>query len=255
MENLIAVMSDYGLRDTYVGTLKATLYMNNPEAKVVDITHFIRPFDLVDAAIKLKWSYKYFPAGTVFLIAVDPDPSAELLIISTEKYYIVTPNNGIPSLMLEEEPPDSVYEITADHYFIEGKGNFRGRNQLAPIAAQLAKFQSPFYLGDSKDLSIIKRFRLPSPRETEPGKFECIVIDVDGFGNLILNMENIGKLPSKAVINDVEIKNASENFKKYNKGEFFISINPEGHYQIISYMTSAARLLKATRGTKVTLEF
>ncbi|WP_297446134.1 SAM-dependent chlorinase/fluorinase [Desulfurobacterium sp.] len=255
MENLIAVMSDYGLKDAYVGTLKATLYMNNPEARVVDITHHIRPFDLVDAAIKLKWSYRYFPSGTVFLIAVDPDPSAELIIISTEKYYIVTPNNGIPSLMLEEEPADSVYIITADHYFIEGKGNFRGRNQLAPIAAQLAKFQSPFYLGDQKKLSIIKRFRIPSPKEIEPGKFECIIIDVDSFGNLILNMEYNGQLPSRIEINGVEITSSSLNFRGKKKGEFFISVNPEGHYQLISYMASAARLLKATRGTKVVVEF
>jgi len=255
MENLIAVITDFGTKDHYVGTLKATLYNNNSEAKVVDITHSVRPFDLVDAALKLKWSYKYFPSGTVFLIAVDPDPSAELIIISTEKYYIVTPNNGIPSLMLEEEPPDSVYEIVADHYFIQGKGHFRGRNQLAPIAAQLAKFQSPFYLGDERELSIIKRFRLPSPKEISPGKFECLVIDIDSFGNLILNMENTGKLPQKAIINGVEITTASEQFKNYKKGTCFISINPEGHYQIVAYMTAASKLLKANRGTKVILEF
>ncbi len=255
MENLIAIISDYGTKDTYVGTLKATLYNNNSEANIVDISHSVKPFDIVDAAIKLKWAYRYFPSGTVFLIAVDPDPSTELIIVSTEKYYIVAPNNGIPSLMFEEEPIDSVYEIVADHYFIQGKGHFRGRNQLAPIAAQLAKFQSPFYLGEERDISILKKFKLPSPKEISPGKFECIVIDIDSFGNLILNMENTEKLPNKATINGIEITTVTSQLKNFKKGTCFVSVNPEGHYQIVAYMNAASKLLKANRGTKVILEF
>ncbi len=255
MENLVALISDYGLKDQYTGTLKAVIYLNNPDARVVDITHYIRPFDVLDAALKLKWSYKYFPPGTVFLVAVDPDPSAELLIISTEKYYVVCPNNGVASLMLEEEPPESAYIITADHYFLEGAGNFRGRNKLAPIAAQLAKFQSPVYLGEKMELSKLKLFRIPQPRKVSDNVYECVILESDAFGNLVLNMKFNGAEPKEAHVNGIKIQGFSKTFHKRRKGELFLAVNPEGLFQIVAYMSSAAKLLRAGRGTKVRLVF
>ncbi|ADY73762.1 protein of unknown function DUF62 [Desulfurobacterium thermolithotrophum DSM 11699] len=255
MENIVAVISDYGLKDTYVGTVHGVIRSVNPDAKIVDITHNVRPFDLVDAAVKFKWSFKYFPRGTVFLILVDPDPSSESIIVSTEKYFVVCPNNGVGSLVFKEEPPEAVYRITADHYFIEGKGNFRGRNILAPIAAELAKLQSAHHLGEEIEISKLKRFRIPSPVEVSPGIFETIILDVDSFGNLILNMEYEGKEPKSIEINGVKIEKVSEKFSGFQKGELFVSVNPEGHFQIVAYMASAANILKAKRGMKVKVEF
>ena len=103
MEKIVALLSDFGLKDHYVGTVHGVIRSSFPEAKIVDITHNVRPFDVLDGALKLKWSYKYFPTGTVFLCMVDPDPTADPVIVSTENYYLVCPNNGIGSLMFEEE--------------------------------------------------------------------------------------------------------------------------------------------------------
>ena len=255
MENLIAIISDYGLKDHYVGTVHGVIRDINPEAKTVDITHNVRPFDLVDAAVKFKWSFNYFPRGTVFLILVDPDPTAEPIIVSTERFFIVCPNNGVGSLVFQEEPPEAVYRITAEHYFLEGPGNFRGRNILTPIAAELSRLQAAYHLGEEMDLSQLKRFRIPSPVEISPGTFEAIVLDIDNFGNLILNMENKGSLPRTIEINGVRIEKSSESFSGFQKGELFVSTNPEGHFQIVAYMGSAAHILKAKRGMKVRVEF
>ncbi|MEO2068838.1 MAG: SAM-dependent chlorinase/fluorinase [Desulfurobacteriaceae bacterium] len=254
MENIVAIISDYGLKDYYVGSVHGVIRSVNPEAKIVDITHNTRPFDLVDAAVKFKWSYKYFPRGTVFLILVDPDPTAEPIIVSTENYFIVCPNNGVGSLVFQEEKPESVYRITADHYFLKSPGNFRGRDVLTPIAAELAKLQSAYHLGDKIELNQLKLFAIPQPRQVAPNIFEAIVLDVDNFGNLILNLET-KTLPKAVEINGVRVEKASSEFKGLNRGELFISIHPEGNVQIVAYMANAAMLLKAQRGTKVKVEF
>jgi len=255
MRNLIAVLSDYGLKDHYAGTVHGIIKKVTPEVEVIDVTHQVRPFDVVDGALKLKWAYRYFPSGTIFLCLIDPDPTAEPVIVSTEKYFLVCPNNGIGSLMFEEEPPEALYRITADHYFVKGRGNFRGRNQLAPIAAELSRLQSAHHLGEEIDLSNLKRFKLPTPRPLGNDSFECIVLDVDYFGNLITNFVFDGKLPKAAEVNGVKIEKSSDRFAGLKKGELFVSVNPENHIQIVAYTASAAKLLKAGRGTKVKLYF
>jgi S-adenosylmethionine hydrolase len=255
MKSLVALLSDYGLKDHYVGTVHGVIKSTSPDTEVIDITHQVRPFDVVDGALKLKWAYKYFPVGTVFLCLVDPDPTAEPIIVSTEKYFLVCPNNGVGSLMFEEEPPEVLYRITADHYFIKGRGNFRGRNQLAPIAAELSRLQSAQHLGEEMNLSRLKRFKLPTPKPLGSGAFEAIVLDIDAFGNLITNFIFTERLPIAAEVNGVRIEKVSDRFAGLKKGELFISVSPENHIQIVAYMASAAKLLKAVRGTKVKLYF
>ncbi len=257
MTGLIAVISDFGLKDHYVGTIHGVINQIAPETKVVDITHSVRPFDVVDGALKLKWSYRYFPSGTIFLCLVDPDPSAIPVIITTENYFLVCPNNGIGSLMFEEEPPEAVHRITAEHYFInrEQTGNFRGRDQLAPIAAELSRLQTASYLGEEIDLKQLKRFKLPQPQPTPDGGYEAIILDVDNFGNLILNATEELGLPRAVEVNGTKVTKAQGTFSGLNRGELFVSINPEGHLQIVAYMANAAKLLKATRGAKVKLYY
>ncbi len=257
MNSPIAIISDFGLKDHYVGTVHGIIYDVAPEAKVIDVTHFVKPFDVVDGALKLKWSFKYFPAGTIFLCLVDPDPKAEPIIVTTENYFLVCPNNGIGSLMFEEEPPEAVHRITAEHYFINRRktGNFRSRDQLAPIAAELSRLQTATHLGDEMDVKQLKRFKLPAPQPAADGSYEAIVLDVDYFGNLILNATGEMGLPKAAEVNGVKITKSQENFSGVKRGELFISLNPENHVQIVAYMSNAAKLLKATRGTKVKLYY
>ena len=257
MTSFIAVISDFGLKDHYAGTIHGVINQIAPETKVVDITHSVRPFDVVDGALKLKWSYRYFPPGTIFLCLVDPDPSAIPVIVTTENYFLVCPNNGIGSLLFEEEPPEALHQITAEHYFLnrERTGNFRSRDQLAPIAAELSRLQMASHLGDPIDLKHLKRFKLPQPQPTADGGYEAIVLDVDSFGNLILNATDELGLPRAAELNGVKITKTQKDFSGLSRGELFVSINPEGHLQIVAYMANAAKLLKATRGAKVKLYY
>lgn len=257
MNSAIAIISDFGLKDHYVGTVHGIIYDVAPEAKVIDVTHFVKPFDVVDGALKLKWSFRYFPTGTIFLCLVDPDPSAEPIIVTTENYFLVCPNNGIGSLMFEEEPPEAVHRITAEHYFVNKRraGNFRSRDQLTPIAAELSRLQTASHLGEEMDLKQLKRFKLPALQPLGGNVYEAIVLDVDYFGNLILNATGEKGLPKTAEINGVKVEKVQESFKGVKRGELFISLNPENHVQIVAYMSNASKLLKATRGTKVKLYY
>ncbi len=254
MEKIVALVSDYGLKDHYVGTVHAVIKDVDPEIQIVDITHNVRPFDIVDGAVKLKWSYKYFPLGTVFLALVDPDSSAEPIIVSTERYFVVCPNNGIVSLMAEEEPVESVYLITADHYFLEGKGNFRGRNQFAPIAAELSRLQNPSHFGEKIEKNRLRLFKLPPNVRVSDNVVETIVLDIDSFGNLILNL-SVDEAVKSVEINDRKVEKFLNSFSEAQKGELFISVNPEGYLQIVAYMANAAALLGVKRGQKVRVEF
>ena len=159
--------------------------------------------------------------------------------------------------MFEEEPPEVAHRITAEHYFLNrGKaGNFRGRDHLTPIAAELSRLQTASHLGEEIDLRQIKRFKLPAPQPAADGSYEAIVLDVDYFGNLILNATGEMGLPKAAEVNGVKITKSQENFSGVKRGELFISLNPENHVQIVAYMSNAAKLLKATRGTKVKLYY
>ncbi len=254
MDNIVGFLSDYGLIDNYVGTTKAVMLSNNPDLRIIDITHGIRAFDVVDAALKLKWSFRYFPIGTVFLICVDPNPKDELIILSTDNYFLVCPNNGTASLLLEEEPLNVAYTITADHYFVEAKGNFRGRNMLAPIAAQLARLQSPKYLGSQIPIQSVKRFKLPDNVKVSENFIQTIVIDVDRFGNVILNLRG-SEAPLKAVDVNGKTITLSSDFSNKQKGELFACLNPENYYEIVAYRSSAAKLLSLKRGMKVRVRF
>jgi S-adenosylmethionine hydrolase len=110
-------------------------------------------------------------------------------------------------------------------------------------------------LGETIDLKLLKRFKLPEPKPLGDSSYEAMVIDVDYFGNLILNMTYSGQLPKSIEVNGVKVEKSSEDFSGFQKGELFISVHPENHLQIVAYMASAAKLLKVGRGAKVKVNF
>jgi S-adenosylmethionine hydrolase len=101
----------------------------------------------------------------------------------------------------------------------------------------------------------LKRFRLPQPTEVSPGVVETIILDIDHFGNIVLNLEYDGKEPLYAEVAGKRIQKVTSSFTGVQKGELFLSVNPEGYFQIVAYMASAAQLLQARRGMKVRVAF
>src|SRR5204863_3420491 len=139
---VIALLTDFGVRDHYVGTMKGVALTICPEATLVDISHEVPPHDVVAGALELAACYRYFPAGTIFLVVVDPGvgSSRRGIAVDTGEHKFVAPDNGVLTLALDEEAPRKVVELTERRYARPTVSRtFEGRDRFAPAAAWLAK--------------------------------------------------------------------------------------------------------------------
>ena len=114
MKPVIALLSDFGSRDHYVGTMKGVLLGICPDVTLVDITHEIAPHDVLDGALQLAAAYRFFPTGTIFLAVVDPGVGSVRRGIAADlgDYKFVSPDNGLLTAVIRETPPKKVVELT-----------------------------------------------------------------------------------------------------------------------------------------------
>ncbi|NPA53116.1 MAG: SAM-dependent chlorinase/fluorinase, partial [Aquificae bacterium] len=128
---IIALLTDFGNKDGFVGTVKGVIKSINPEAEIIDISHEIDSFDILEASLVLNASYKYFPQKTIFVCVVDPGVGTERksIIVETEKYIFVSPDNGLLSLPLKKERIQKIIEITNNKYQLSRDNEtFHGRD-------------------------------------------------------------------------------------------------------------------------------
>src|ERR671918_2348972 len=186
---VIALLTDFGTRDHYAGTMKGVALGICPDAVLVDITHDIAPHDVLGGALELAASFKYFPAGTIFLVVVDPGVGSARHGIAAEAggYRFVAPDNGVLTLVFKETPPKRVVEITERRYACPTVSRtFEGRDRFAPAAAWLAKGLDLGALGRSA--GPLSRLEVPKP-VVESGTIHGEVLRVDRFGNLVTNID------------------------------------------------------------------
>src|SRR6184192_558518 len=115
---VIALVTDFGTRDHYAGTMKDVALGICPDATLVDITHDVPPHDVLAGALELAACYRYFPAGTVFLVVVDPGVGSARRGIAADAgdYRFVAPDNGVLTLVFRETAPKRVVELTERRY-------------------------------------------------------------------------------------------------------------------------------------------
>src|SRR5262245_36458884 len=187
---VIALLSDFGVRDHYVGTMKGVVLGICPDATLVDISHEIEPHDVVAGALELAAAYRYFPAGTVFLAVVDPGVGSARRAVAIEAgdYRFVAPDNGVVSLVLEEQPPRRAVELSERRYARPTVSRtFEGRDRFAPAAAWLAKGVDVSALG--RAAGALQRIAVPAAA-VGAGGIVGEVLRVDRFGNLVTNIDS-----------------------------------------------------------------
>jgi S-adenosylmethionine hydrolase len=185
---VVALLTDFGLHDHYVGTMKGVVLSVAPEAALVDITHDVAAHDIVGAALELSAAYRYFPAGTVFLVVVDPGVGSSRRAIAAEAggYYFVGPDNGVFSMVFRESPPTLVVELSVRKYARSSiSRTFEGRDRFAPAAGWIAKQTSLRSFGPV--VSDYCTVHIPEPTIAD-GIVRGEVLRVDHFGNLITNI-------------------------------------------------------------------
>jgi S-adenosylmethionine hydrolase len=185
----VALLTDFGTRDHYAGTLKGVILTICPDATLVDIGHDVPAHDVLAGAFELAACYRYFPHGTIFLAVVDPGVGSSRRGIAADlgDFKFVAPDNGVLSAVFQDSRPKKVVELTERKYALPTVSRtFEGRDRFAPAAAHLAKGVSLLSLG--KSISNFHVLDLPRPVSSST-ELAGQVVRVDRFGNLITNID------------------------------------------------------------------
>jgi S-adenosyl-L-methionine hydrolase (adenosine-forming) len=258
---IITLTTDYGSTDHLVGAMKGVILNINPEAEVVDITHGVRPYDILDGALAIGQVYRYFPPKTVHVVVVDPGVGTQRrpILVSSEQQYFIAPDNGVLSVVYEHDPSVTAWHITAEHYLLHPVSNtFHGRDVFAPAASWLTKSWQPSAFGE--EVHDLVRFTLPKPKAF--GKeVKGVVLRVDNFGNLVTNVtpEDVPQLAAadgkfKIHAGSAEISKLSQTFAQGAPGEVLGVIGSSGYLEVSVNRGSAAKTLGVQRGAEITVE-
>src|SRR5690348_10881154 len=242
--------------------MKGVLLNINPEAYLVDISHSVQAFDVLDGALTITQAYRYFPSETIHVVVVDPGvgTARRPILVTTEKHMFIAPDNGVLSLVYERESRLSVRHITAEHYFLQPVSNtFHGRDIFAPVAAYLAKGVDQEKFGE--EVSDYVRFNAPKPKPIDATSVRGVVLRVDRFGNLITNFTpqdapalfQANVPPFKMVVGKREVTSMRTNYAEGAPGELFAIVGSMGFIEIAANRGSAAQITGAAKGSEVLL--
>ena len=186
--SIITLTSDFGLTDYRVPAIKGKILSENAEAKIVDITHEIQAYNLIQASYIIRNSYKFFPNGSVHIISVDSffHPSRKNIIYKADGSYFISSDNGLLSLVFHDLKPEAIYEITYFNHY-EEVVNFASTDIFAPVALHLANGGLPEIVG--KKMKSAKELSYPKPVFNESEKMVIgEVLYIDNYGNIISNI-------------------------------------------------------------------
>src|SRR6202162_5147689 len=190
----VVFMTDFGVVDDSVAICRGVMYSIMPEVRIVDLTHQVTPFSILDGARFLYGATPYYPSGTVFVVVIDPTVgSARKAIVAKSKrgQYFVLPDNGLLTLVEQRDGIESVHEITNTDWMIGTKlsSTFHGRDIFSPVGAHLARGDDWTKGGPEMAVKDLVRLELKAPALNEYG-LNATVIATDGpFGNLVTNVD------------------------------------------------------------------
>tara|TARA_R110001592_G_scaffold164460_3_gene398622 strand:- start:4084 stop:4944 length:861 start_codon:yes stop_codon:yes gene_type:complete len=184
----ITLTTDFGTKDHFVGAVKGAIYSELADAKIVDITHEISPFNITETAYILKNSYKSFPEGTIHIVGVDSELSEDNkhIAIELDKHFFVCPDNGIISMIASEIQPTKIVEINI-HDRIES--SFPVLDVFVQVACFIARGGNLTVIG--KEIKDFKKLVEIQPKVNQ-AQTQIIggVVYIDNYGNVISNISN-----------------------------------------------------------------
>ncbi len=188
----VVFMSDFGTLDDSVAICKGVMLGIGPDLRIIDLTHEVRPFSILDGARFLTGATPYYPAGTIFLVVVDPGVGSTrkpLVVKSKKGQYFVLPDNGLMTLVLQRDGLEGAREISNPEWMLPGakSSTFHGRDIFSPVAAHLAEGWDWQQVGpETKNLVQLK---IDFPKLTEEGLTGEIVALDGPYGNSITNID------------------------------------------------------------------
>ena len=257
MRPVIALISDFGTRDHYAGTMKGVILNICPDATLVDITHEVPAHDVLDGSLQLAGAARYFPAGTIFLAVVDPGVGSARRGIAAEAgdYRFVAPDNGVLTSVLREWAPKKIVELTDRRYARPTVSRtFEGRDRFAPAAAWLAKGTQLTALG--RPAPDYHRLDIPAAAVDE-SSVSGVVLRIDRFGNVVTNIDR-KTFESVAKSGSMEVTAGSQaigrlvaTYADIQAGEICALFGSTDHLELAANSESAADRLQLARGSVV----
>ena len=185
---LVALLTDYGLTDYYVGVVKAVIKGIAPDAEFLDISHEVPPFNIMEGAFLLLQASKHLPAGCTVMAVVDPGVNAKRLSIAvrTRRRVYIGPDNGLLYPAASREGITAIYDVGKGPQVLATRGTFAGRDIFAPTAACLVLGKQLSRLGTR--VQGMKVLNLPRARYADRVAVGT-VLHVDRFGNVVTNFE------------------------------------------------------------------
>lgn len=259
MRPVIALLSDFGTADSYVGTMKGVIVGICPEATLVDITHEVPAHDVLDGALQLGAAFAWFPAGTIFLAIVDPGVGSARRAIAadTGEHRFVAPDNGLLTLVFRDVPPRRVVELSEPRYARPTiSRTFEGRDRFAPAAAWLANGVELPALGPS--ITGYHLLDVPVPHAGDH-VLRGAILRVDRFGNLITNVprrmveEFAGGRTLEIAAGGREIRRLVSTYADIEPREICALFGSTDHLELAAHRGSAAVMLGIERDATIEL--
>jgi S-adenosylmethionine hydrolase len=258
---VITLTTDFGLNDHFVGAMKGVIVDIVPDVQIVDISHAVQAYDVLDGALAISQAYSYFPNGTIHVVVVDPGvgTARRPILATSDGYHFVAPDNGVLSMVYAKEERMHVRHIASEHYFRQPISNtFHGRDIFAPVAAYLAKLVDTHKFGD--EIEDYVRFAAPRPKPAGENRLRAVVLKVDRFGNLITNVTPqdapalfAESATFKITVGTSEITDIRQNFAEGAPGEVFAILGSMGYLEIVANRAAAAQITGAGKGSEVSI--
>jgi S-adenosyl-L-methionine hydrolase (adenosine-forming) len=190
----VVFMTDFGVVDDSVAICKGVMLSIAPDLRIVDLTHQVTPYSVLDGARYLFGASPYFPAGTVFVVVVDPGVGSTrkaVVIKSNRGEYFVLPDNGLITLVADRDGLEGAREITNSDWMIGSKlsSTFHGRDIFSPAGAHLARGDDWTTVGPEVPSDKLVRLNLAPAKMDESGLHGEAIATDGPFGNLVTNID------------------------------------------------------------------
>ena len=255
----ITFTTDFGLTDHYAGTMKGVVATICPGAPMIDITHNVPAYQVMDGAFAIEQAWRFFPVGTVHVVVIDPGvgSSRRPILLEAGGHRFVAPDNGVLSRVLAQVEEPVVRLIQESRYFLNQQSQtFHGRDIFAPVAAHLASGVAPEKIGPVIENYL--RLTIERPVRTARRGWTGAVARIDSFGNVITNFP-ASDFPLVATelfefsVGLQQVTTYARSYAETERGELFAIAGSSGFLEIACNQQSAAALLGVGQGAPVEL--
>jgi S-adenosylmethionine hydrolase len=254
---IIVLMTDFGLADPYVASVKGVILQHNPDVSLIDLTHEISPQNIIEASIKLKNTFSFFPEETIFVSVIDPGVGSDraIVFVRYEQRYFIAPDNGLLSFIPKEgENVSPWFKYSTAKKLLNNNisKTFHGRDIMAPLAAEISLGSRLMDLGEIYNERVFLNF----PEVLKKDREWCgEILYFDHFGNGITNifLRNLNVIPVAIHIHNESIE---WSYKGYgSEGRVVALENSSGYLEIAKSNGSARDSLKLSIGQPVRCSF